>query len=317
MSDLFGIGSLINGIISGANQTAATVSNNINFANQQALQKEMYEKQLNQQKKEFNLQKEVYEYNKQQNEITRQREDTAMQRRAQDLIQAGINPIMAGLGNGANASNGQVINPFGGLSNPNYTPVSPPQWADQSTEWGKGIDRLIQGDIENKKIELTKKQIDSNIEIAKNEQNIKKNQLNKEFNQRQQQINNEIKRINNQKEQSENEIKLKERLQKEQIAWENAKQDKENIWQAFQNDKDRFFKAQQANNQQEMELAIKSMEINQQRYKTELEHKYDGQQNVRNWINGVFSWIESGTRTAKNIVESVKMGKSKGYGGAW
>lgn len=44
----------------------------------------------------------------QENQIMREREDNSVQRRAEDLKQAGINPLLAGLG-GASASSGQIV----------------------------------------------------------------------------------------------------------------------------------------------------------------------------------------------------------------
>ncbi len=49
------------------------------------------------------------EFAARENEIMRKREDTAVQRRAADLKAAGINPMLAGLGQGAQATAGQVI----------------------------------------------------------------------------------------------------------------------------------------------------------------------------------------------------------------
>lgn len=83
--DLFGLGSIINAGIG--------LGTNIYNAKQQ---KELNEKQLA-------LSREQFEYNKQLQQKIFEREDNAVQRKSEDLLKAGINPMLAGNTGGASA----------------------------------------------------------------------------------------------------------------------------------------------------------------------------------------------------------------------
>lgn len=95
------IGSIISGV---ANMHNALVNTGLGIANT-AMQ---YGQNIQNQKNY----EEAFEYQKELNNLLMQREDNAYQRKAADLAKAGINPMLAGLGGGAQASAGTVLNPL-------------------------------------------------------------------------------------------------------------------------------------------------------------------------------------------------------------